>query len=187
MTTNILACPGDSVGSHACEYVCAFAQEVQDMWKAALEAGGTSQADVAIAESICECVTRLALIAAGVLVVWKALSIIRESQEQCRQRQWEREDRAREVRTSLCERLLDIQKDLTRTHDNDGNDKHFDQKDGNYKHFDQKECLRYELLLCQMIQGMQGKQAGLHEMEPIDTDGLKTILKTETEQASPTS
>lgn len=176
MTTNILACPGDSVGSHACEYVCAFAQEVRDMWKVALEAGATSQADVAIAESICECVTRLALIAAGVLVVWKVLSIIRESQEQCRQRQWEREDKAREGRTSLCERLLDIQKDLTRTRDSDGND----------KHFDQKECLRYELLLCQMIQGMQGKQAGLHEMEPIDTDGLKTILKTETEQASPT-
>ena len=180
MTTNILVCPGDSVGSHACEYVCAFAQEVRDMWKVALEAGATSQADVAIAESICECVTRLALIAAGVLVVWKALSIIRESQEQCRQRQWEREDRAREVRTNLCERLLDIQKDLTRTRDSDSD------SDGNDKHFDQKECLRYELLLCQMIQGMQGKQAGLHEMEPIDTDGLKTILKTETEQASPT-
>lgn len=176
MTTNILACPGDSVGSHACEYVCAFAQEVRDMWKVALEAGATSQADVAIAKSICECVTGLALIAAGVLVVWKVLSIIRESQEQCRQRQWEREDKAREVRTSLCDKLLDTQKDLTRTRDSDGN----------YKHFDQKECLRYELLLCQMIQGMQGKQAGLHEMEPIDTDGLKTILKTETEQASPT-
>ena len=176
MTTNILVCPGDSVGSHACEYVCAFAQEVRDMWKVALEAGATSQADVAIAESICECVKGLVLIAVGVLVVWKVLSIIRESLEQCRQRQWEREDKAREVRTSLCERLLDIQKDLTRTRDSDGN----------YKHFDQKECVRYELLLCQMIQGMQGKQAGLHEMEPIDTDGLKTILKTETEQASPT-
>ncbi len=169
MTTSILFCSGDSVTSHACGDMCTLATEMRETWNTALQACGTNQADVNIVEEICGHVVGIAVIAAAFLLVWKVLSLIGESQRECRERQWKLEDKERELRMKLCDKLLDMQQDQAKTHAS--KDKEI--------HLDKTECLRYNLLLCQMIRGMQSKKTGLKEMKDIDVKELESILKME--------
>lgn len=169
MTTSILFCSGDSVVSHACGNMCSFAKEVREIWDTTLQACGTNQADVNIVEEICGHVVGIAVIAAAFLLVWKVLSLIGESQRECRERQWKLEDKERELRMKLCDKLLDMQQDQAKTHAS--KDKEI--------HLDKTECLRYKLMLCQMIQNIQSKKKGLKEMEDIDVKELESILKME--------
>lgn len=180
MTTSILFCSGDSVTSHACGDMCTLATEMRETWNTALQACGTNQADVSIVEEICGHVVTLALIAAAVLLAWKVLSLIGESQRECRERQWKLEDKERELRMKLCDKLLDMQQDQAKTHDSEGKE----------KHMDKTECLRYKLMLCQMIQNIQSKKKGLKEMEKINASELANILKKselELSKASPST
>lgn len=167
MTTSILFCSGDSVASHACGNMCTFAKEVREIWDTALQACGTNQADVSIVEGICGHLVGIAFIAAVFLLVWKVLSLIGESQRECRKRQWSLEDKERELRAQLCNKLLDMQKEDTQTCDSEGKE----------KNLDKAECRRYKLMLCKMIRDMQSKKPGLKEMKEIDANALESLLK----------